>query len=38
MAGKHRRRPCWPDVERDVMLLLGIAYEAIQVIRALRGL
>jgi len=25
-------------MERDVMLLLGIAYEAIQVIRALRGL
>jgi hypothetical protein len=38
MRGSHRRRPNWPDVERNVMMLLGIAYEALQVIRALRGL
>ena len=38
MNGSHRRRPNWPDVERNVMMLLGIVDQAVQVIRAIRGL
>jgi hypothetical protein len=38
MHGSHRSRPNWPDVERNVMMLLGIVNEVVQVIKAIRGL
>ena len=38
MRGSDRPRPNWPDVERNLMMLLGIVDQAIQVIKAIRGL
>ncbi len=37
MTARRRRHPYWYDVERAVKLLIGLADEIVQLIKAIHG-